>query len=121
MFCPEKQYSHGLAIVLSSRNCFSNGPFLDVIYKIYLQEAKSRKYLGMFEVHRKITTSSGKGLISTSRTYACKSKMGRTRCPEDKAFPLGMHPSQMFYRNLSKFDKRSSWARRPRFDIKSVQ
>ena len=32
-----------------------------------------------------------------------------TRCPEEKAYPVGMpDPSQMFYGNHSKFGKRSS-------------
>ena len=46
-------------------------------------EAKMRKYRGIFEVHspEKKRTSSRKGLVSTSRTYASP-KWDGTRCLE---------------------------------------
>ena len=57
-----------------------NGNKINAHIKVYksktqsstVHQAKSRKYRGMFEVNspEKITTSSGKGLVSTSRTYA---------------------------------------------------
>ena len=44
-----------------------------------------------------ISTSSGKGLVSTSRTYT-NAKWERTRRPREKAFPVGKpHPSQNIY------------------------
>ena len=52
-----------------------------LIFKLLM--AKLRTYIGMLEMNSpdKITTSSGKGLFSTNRTYASP-KWDGTRCPE---------------------------------------
>ena len=56
-------------------------------------------------------------LVSTGRTNACPEN-DRTRCQEKRASPVGMlHPSKMFYGNLSKFGKRSSLVLRSRLGI----
>ena len=68
----------------------------------------------------KITTILGKGFFSTSRTHASP-KWNGTRCPEEYASPASMlHPSQMFYGNLSLVGtcKRSRSVKRSRIGIK---
>ena len=65
-------------------------------------QAKSRKYRGMFKANSpEKNTSSGKGLVSRSRTYA-STKWDGNRCPEEWASPVSMpHPSQVLYGHLS--------------------
>ena len=70
------------------------------------------------EQFEKLSTSSGKGLVSTSRTYAAP-KWDGNGVKMSKRPSCMPHPSQMLYGNLSKFSKRSNSVIRSRIGIKS--